>query len=167
MFKNVSAKDTATAATYLYLKAIGAKVTKSTVEETLKNHPEYPSLLAASDVLNKWNIENIALQISPEKLSEIPTPFLVYLQIDGGIFSVVKSIKENIVEWIDIKQKLRKISIEEFILMWNGIVLVAEVNGKSGEKNYLENYKKEVKSKLQNRLLFLSALLLISCFFLL
>jgi len=68
-------KDNAVAATYQYLKAIGAKVTEETVEETLKNHPDYPSLLATNDALNEWKIENVTARIKPEELGELPTPF--------------------------------------------------------------------------------------------
>ncbi|UTA67902.1 hypothetical protein [Emticicia sp. 21SJ11W-3] len=84
MFTTPLSNDNAVAATYLYLKSIGAKVTAETVEETLKNHPDYPSLLATSDALNEWHIENVALQIKPEQIIDITTPFLTHLNVNGG-----------------------------------------------------------------------------------
>lgn len=104
-------------ATYQYLKAIGAKVTEETVEETLKNHPDYPSLLATSDALNEWKIDNVAVRLYPEQLSELPTPFLAYLTVSGGLFAV-KSMKDNTIEWVHTKEGLKKESIDEFLKKW-------------------------------------------------
>ena len=114
MFKTLSSKDNAVAATYLYLRYIGAKVTEDTVEETLKYHPDYPSLLATSDALKEWDIENVSIKIKPEQLSELPTPFLTHLYTDGGIFALVKSIKADTIEWIHTKQGVKKEKKQDF-----------------------------------------------------
>lgn len=166
MFRFTQAKDNAVSATYQYLKAIGAKVTEETVEETLKNHPDYPSLLATSDALNEWHIENVAVRITPEQLGELPTPFLTYLRTDYGIFALVKSVKDGAVEWIHTKEGFKRDKIEEFLTKWDGIVLMAETNAVSGERNFAENHKKEILSKLRLPvLLFGVAVLVFSLFY--
>lgn len=139
MFRFTPQKDNAVAATYQYLKAIGARVTEENVEETLKNHPEYPSLLATSDALNEWKIENVAARITPEQLSELPTPFLTHLYVDGGIFALVESVKNDTVEWTHTKEGFKRDRTEDFVKKWNGVVLMAETNTDSGEKNFTEN----------------------------
>ena len=48
------------------------QVTNATVNETIKNHPDYPSLLSISDSLNKWQIPNAAYKIEVSKLTELP-----------------------------------------------------------------------------------------------
>ena len=166
MFRFTQAKDNAVSATYQYLKAIGAKVTEETVEETLKNHPDYPSLLATSDALNEWHIENVAVRIKPEQLGEIPAPFLTYLHINHGIFALVKSIKDDAIEWIHTKEGFKREKTEDFLKKWDGVVLMAETNSYSGEKNFAENHKKELISNLRLPILFIGlALLLLSLFY--
>lgn len=108
MFRFTQPKDNAVAATYQYLKAIGAKVTEETVEEILKNHPDYPSLLATSDALNEWKIENVAVRITPEQLGELPMPFLAFLNINQGIFALVKSVKDDAIEWVHTTEGIKK-----------------------------------------------------------
>jgi ABC-type bacteriocin/lantibiotic exporter with double-glycine peptidase domain len=149
MFRLAQPKENAVLATYQYLKAIGAKVSEETVEETLKNHPDYPSLLATSDALNEWNVENVAVKITPEQLLEIPTPFLAYLNSNGGIFALIKSIKNNKIEWIHTIKGTQRESIEDFNKNWNGVVLIAEANENSIEKNYAENHQKEIIKNLR------------------
>jgi uncharacterized membrane protein len=165
MFRFTQAKDNAVSATYQYLKAIGAKVTEETVEETLKNHPDYPSLLATSEALNDWKIENVALRIKPEQLWELPTPFLTHLYVDGGIFALVKSVKNGAVEWTHTKEGFKRDKTEDFLKKWNGVVLMAETNADSGEKNFIENNKKEILNNLRTPVLLFGATLLIFSLF--
>ena len=161
MFRFAQTKDNAVVATYQYLKAIGAKVTEDTVEETLKNHPDYPSLLATSDALNEWKIENVAVGLKPEQISELPTPFLAYLTIEGGIFAMVKTIKDDAIEWIHTKEGFKREKTEEFLKKWNGVVLMAEPNEQSGEKNFVENNKKVFIQNLRMPILVIGTTLLV------
>ena len=55
-------------ATIAFLKLLNVKVTDTTVDDTLQNHPDWPSLLCISDSLNKWNVPNAAGKI---EVSEI------------------------------------------------------------------------------------------------
>ena len=160
MFRLTQSKDNAVVATYQYLKAIGAKVTEETVEEILKNHPDYPSLLATSDALNEWHIDNVAVRIKPEQLAELPTPFLTYLHINQGIFALVKSIKDDAIEWIDTTEGFKREKTDEFLKKWDGVVLMAETNTDSGEKNFKENHKKELLNNLRIPLLLIGASIL-------
>ncbi len=161
MFRISQPKANAVLATHQYLKALGAKVSEETVEETLKNHPDFPSLLATSDALNEWKVENVAVQIKPEQLEEIPTPFLAYLQSEGGIFALVKSVDKGRIAWRHTSKGLQKESIEDFIKKWNGVVLMAETNEQSGEKDYAQNHQKEVLRNLRVPILLIGLTLLI------
>ena len=73
-----------------YLEMLQVKVTYNTLQKTLRRHPDYPSLLAVSDVLKSWNIENMALNIPKEQFHKLPRPFLTFLNINQGIFAVVQ-----------------------------------------------------------------------------
>lgn len=160
MFRFLQTKDNPVLATYEFLKMIGAKVTKKTIEENLKNHPDYPSLLAIRDTITDLQIESIVIRIPTEQIEEVQTPFLVFLTTNGGIFATVREVKNNIVEWLHPSFGMKRESVENFRKRWNGIVVAAEINKKSGEKNYLSNRKKEVIEDLR------VPLILIGCFFL-
>ncbi|MCU0470056.1 MAG: cysteine peptidase family C39 domain-containing protein [Arcicella sp.] len=153
MFRITQPKANAVVATYQFVKAIGAKVTEETVEETLKSHPDFPSLLATSDALGEWGIENVAVKITTEQLQEISTPFLAYLQSEGGIFVLVKSLKNDKVEWLHTAKGIQKESLDEFHKKWNGVVLMAEANENSVEKDYGTNRQKEIIKNLRTPVL--------------
>ncbi len=161
MFRITQPKANAVVATYQFVKAIGAKVTEETVEETLKSHPDFPSLLATSDALSEWGIENVAVKITPEQLRETPTPFLTYLYIDDGIFVVVKSVKDDVVHWMHTIEGIKKDTFEEFIKKWNGVVLLAEANENSVEKDYGTNRQKEIIKNLRTPILLFGFITLI------
>ncbi|GAB2627830.1 hypothetical protein GCM10027035_22910 [Emticicia sediminis] len=166
MFRFTQPKDNAVVATFQFLKTIGAKVTKQTVEETLRNHPDYPSLLATSDALNEWHIENVAVNLKPEQLTDLPTPFLASLNYKGEVFALVNSVKVDSVEWVHTEEGLKKEAIEDFLVKWNGIALLAETSEKSGEKNYENNIKKEFITNLRIPLLLVGVILMsISLFY--
>ena len=42
------------------VEATGVKVTSKSVREQLYLNPDFPSLLSFSDVLNQWNVSNMA-----------------------------------------------------------------------------------------------------------
>lgn len=62
-------------ATTLFLRLVKVKVNNATVYETLNNHLDWPSLLCASDSLNKWNIPN-----DGGKIDQLSISFRVYIQ---------------------------------------------------------------------------------------
>ncbi len=70
--------------TIALLRQLKVSVTNTTVNETLLNHPDYPSLLSISDALKQWNIETAAIKITEDKLEEIPLPFMAYINSNGG-----------------------------------------------------------------------------------
>ncbi|MEL4419742.1 hypothetical protein, partial [Shewanella algae] len=42
-----------------FLQYLGVQVNLSTVDDTLHNHPDYPSFLSITDSLQKWNVESL------------------------------------------------------------------------------------------------------------
>jgi hypothetical protein len=87
---------------------------KSYFENKLVSHPNYPSLLSITDTLDTMGIENAALQVDKESLTELPTPFLAAMNIEGTDFILVKDAAKLIT-----KQ-------QNFLEQWPGIVIVAE-----------------------------------------
>lgn len=64
------------------LKSLKIKVSIPTIDQTLQEHPDYPSFLSIVDSLSKWNVQSIAIQTTADKLPEIPTPFITTKTLD-------------------------------------------------------------------------------------
>ncbi len=124
-------------ATIAFLKLLNVKVTATTVDETLQNHPDWPSLLCISDSLNKWNLPNAAGKIDVSEIDQLPTPFLAYTGSIENPLEIVSEISDSEVQLYS--TKLNKAVIEnkaDFLKRWNGVYLIAEKNEQSGEKDY-------------------------------
>jgi hypothetical protein len=119
-----------------FLKSLNVKVTKATAEKYVETHPDYPSMLAYADALDAWKIENAAVRVSTEQLSELPTPFITYSRRKGGMFSVVRSVTNGIIERLDTETGWVKDKLEDFLPDWSGVVMLAELNDLSGENDY-------------------------------
>lgn len=84
-------------ATITFLRLLGVKVNSGTVNETLQNHPDWPSLLCISDSLNKWDIPKAAGTIDKEAIWQLPIPFLAnILKAVTKVFIVNKVSKVTI-----------------------------------------------------------------------
>lgn len=106
------------------LELLRVKNTKKYIEDSVLSHPDHPSLLAVSDTLLKFKIENLAININEEKINDIPLPCLVQVKKDGAsLFYVLNKISNKGVEYFDDKNKLTKVAKEEFFKIWTGICL--------------------------------------------
>lgn len=56
--------------------ALNIKVTRSAIQKDLPEHPDYPSLLSISDVIQNYGIANVALRMKYENLQQLSTPFI-------------------------------------------------------------------------------------------
>lgn len=124
-------------------------VTESSALEFLETHPDEGSMLAYADALNHFKIENAAVRITKEDLTSLPTPFIAFSQIHGGTFSVVKNLTENTIEWFDPQKGWVQDKLEDFTKTWSGVVLLAEIDEKSGEKNYTLKRRNEILSNIR------------------
>ncbi|HEY8929078.1 MAG TPA: vitamin K epoxide reductase family protein [Mucilaginibacter sp.] len=139
---------------------LGVKITKSTLSKEIEQHPDYPSLLSISDVLNGFGIENIGIKFDTLKISELPMPFIT--QVMGkktGIlfFTIVKDVGEKYVEYYDPeKHDWTKSTKEEFWDNGTNVALLLEAEEGAGEKDYLKNRTGEKQRTFQNYLIALS-----------
>ncbi|MBI3717856.1 MAG: hypothetical protein HY252_04610 [Sphingobacteriales bacterium] len=136
-------------ATIAFLRAIKVAVTPGTVNETLQNHPDWPSLLCISDALNKWHIPNAAAKSENKDLDQIPVPFIAYTNNRENSLAVVINITGNIVETLH-KNYNKPITInrDDFLKQWTGVYLIAEPTAQSGETNYNQNKRKQLFKSL-------------------
>ncbi len=149
-----------------YLKLLKVEVNNATVNDTLQNHPDWPSLLCITDSLQKWNIPNGVGKIDVDKINELPTPFVAYTNNSEHALAVVTNIGETT---ITIHQKNYDKPViqskEVFLKTWNGVYLIAEPDTHSGEANYKANKQKVFLQSLIPAAAF-ATLLMLSFFFL-
>ncbi|WP_426327273.1 vitamin K epoxide reductase family protein [Pedobacter sp. R-06] len=124
------------------LKNINVKVTQFASDACLQAHPEYPSLLAVSDCLNEWDIDNKAYKLSKDNYntSDFSFPFIAHLKEDNGKFLIINSIGEDGVNYTDENKQNGLINEKDFLTRWDGIILYAQKKQSSGEKGYLQTY---------------------------
>jgi uncharacterized membrane protein len=125
------------------IKQLKVPVTESSALRYLESHPDEGSMLAYSDALNHFNIENAAIRVNQEQLFELPTPFIAFSNTNGGTFSLVKKLGNGSIEWLDTQKGWINDKLENFIVSWSGVVLLAEKDSKSGERSYIVNRNKE------------------------
>ncbi len=51
-----------------FLKLMKVKVSLNTINQTVHEHPDYPSFLSITDSLKKWNVDCLAMQTDMDKL---------------------------------------------------------------------------------------------------
>jgi uncharacterized membrane protein/thiol-disulfide isomerase/thioredoxin len=130
-------------ATIAFLKLFRVKVNNDTVNDTLQNHPDWPSLLCITDSLQKWNIPNAVGKIDTNKLDELPLPFMAYTYDKGNPLAIVTNITDTTIETYQKKyNKAITEPKESFIKRWEGVYLIAEPNENSVEPNYIANKQK-------------------------
>ncbi len=132
-----------------YIKLLQAKVTAITLRERLYENPYYPSLFSLSNTFDRFNIRHEAFTVEKENLDELTTPFIAYVKNlpTGKDFILVTSVTNTGVSYIAANKKVQTIAKEKFLNDWEKIVLKAETNNESGEKDYLQNRKKEIANK--------------------
>lgn len=123
------------------LESLRVKVSNTTLKETLLSHPDYPSLLSISDSLKRWQVDSMALKVTPDKLEELPAPFVAFVK--GQRFLTIKGVKDSKVTWINFKNEEQTESKEDFLKRWEGIALLTQAGKKSGETNYKKITQKE------------------------
>lgn len=151
-------------ATIAFLKLLNIRVNSETVDETLQNHPDWPSLLCVADSLNKWNVPNGAGRIDMNNIEELPTPFIAYTHSRETPLSIITDVTETTVNVF--KKEYNKIvteSKEAFLKNWDGVYLIAEPNENSGEVNF----EATKRGLFINSLIPIAALITIVTFFIL
>ncbi len=126
--------DNCLTSTQKLISLLGIDYTQAYLEDSILSHPDYPSLLAIADTLGKYQIENLALKISIDKLHEAPLPCIVQISDRNNVeFCVLDAMSEIEVSYYVDKGNLVKSSLEKFSGQWTGICLLAEKTRDSKE----------------------------------
>jgi len=108
------------------LKSLSINVDHGAIAAELEKHPDYPSLLAISDVLANFSIQNSAFRVETENVVNVPHPFIAHTNLEYGDFVVVDKIDDKIVIVSGDKWSRHKMTLEEFKKIFAGVVLTVE-----------------------------------------
>lgn len=144
-----------------FLRVLKVKVNSATVNETLQNHPDQPTLLCVSDALNKWNIPNGAGKIDTHKIEKLPVPYIDNTQNRENPLAIVTEITDTTIQYLQKNYNTPVTeSREDFFKKCDGVYLIAEPNEDSGEINYEKNKQKAFFHYLIPILAFFAVILL-------
>jgi uncharacterized membrane protein len=157
----LKSKENLIDATIKFLSLLNVKVTNLTLEKDLYNHPDYPSLLSVNDVLTEYGVGNVSLKVPLDQLVEIPTPFIALIKGEAAYslsFTIVETISgDNIKYYNPEKYQWENISRADFEKTWSsGVVLLADAEGATGEKDYSKKRREEKRLKIAKYVTFLT-----------
>jgi uncharacterized membrane protein/predicted double-glycine peptidase len=114
------------------LKYLSVNIHPDKIVEEMEKHPDNPSLLAISDVLSNFNIDNLAFKAEIDELSQVPCPFIAHTKTDDGdSIVVVNRLEKNHIYFSTEKWNKKRLTIEEFNIIFTGTVLAVEPPSKS------------------------------------
>ncbi|RAJ76631.1 putative membrane protein [Chitinophaga dinghuensis] len=134
-------------AAHLFLELVDVKLSYTTLQQEVEDHPDYPSLLSISDVFSKYKVGNITASFAPGDMAKIPPPFIT--QVKGKdsemeYFTVVKTINSEKVSAFDPeRKKWREYPFQEFAEQTSGVVLLAEPEDDAGEIDFKDKRREE------------------------
>ncbi|MES2109056.1 MAG: vitamin K epoxide reductase family protein [Bacteroidota bacterium] len=137
--------NNADAAVAKLLKSLNLQVNTKEIIADLDKHPDYPSMLAISDVLNSFDVANSAFRVAAEDLLNVPAPFIIHANTGGGEFLVVQKVKGNDFYTSGDKYDNKRVSLDDLKKTFGGVVLVPEpeenISPAFSAKTFLANIK--------------------------
>ena len=131
---------------YRVLKAYDIPITYHTVDQTLRMHPEYPSVQSISDAFDIWKVKHVVAKLTIEKLRALDVPVIAHLK--RGDYVWVTQITDTKVHFLSSSGKGKTESHERFEKEWSGVVLAIEDITDAGEPDYRNERSKAIKERL-------------------
>ena len=122
------------------------KIDENETKVQLLSHPFYPSVNSITDLFNHFNIDNLALKVNNdlEIFSQIPDAFLAQVIIDKRTELILVTKVNDGVEMVFNEKKSKLESINKFLELWTGIlVLIEKPVKKIVQKKGIINYVKK------------------------
>ncbi|WP_335965097.1 vitamin K epoxide reductase family protein [Galbibacter sp. PAP.153] len=146
-----------------YLKNSDIHLNHTELELQILSHPSYPSLHSVTGVLDHFNISNIALEVSADlqTLKQLPKTFITLIDGEENREFAVVTQFDNIINLTYGNKKKEKITVEKFLSIWSGIILVVEK-----DELYEDFTSTNTATTMSNSLFICCGIILISTFFL-
>jgi uncharacterized membrane protein len=102
------------------------------LEHELNSHPDFPTLKAVSDVLEKFGIENVPVRLSPEELKELDSPYLAYIKKSGhNELAYVKPLENGRIEYKCESESVKEEKLATFATIFTGIGVLLDLKNLS------------------------------------
>jgi uncharacterized membrane protein/glutaredoxin len=111
---------------FKYLEKEQVFIDKTEFEYQIQSHPEYPSLLAISDTLFFFNIDNIATRIEKFQIELLPDYFVALLMSEANIPVLNYVEKKGNNYFVTNNKKAKLISKQELESIWAEITLLVD-----------------------------------------
>jgi len=108
------------------LQSLEIYISEDTIEAELDKHPDAGSLLAIADVLNAFNVKNVAYAVDKNEITDTPCPFIAYSALNGGSFSVVHEINDKHVKISSEESSKSTVTTKHFREIFSGTILLPE-----------------------------------------
>jgi len=122
-------------------------VTNTTIKESLKTHPQYPTFKSICDFLEDLKIEHYPLRYTPEEADEIKPPYIAHFKDGGGKLAFVTEVRDNKVHYFESYSERKIIEYQEFQRRISGVFIVMNPDSKSGEKDFKNKKQNEIIGK--------------------
>jgi FkbM family methyltransferase len=109
----------------------------------LNNHPDNPSLLALSENLSQYNIENEAFKLAFPHLNQLPLPFVAYITSNNGEYVLITALDQHNATITSRNCYEVPMVLSSFELIYGGIVLAMELEEEAAEDSQLTAHEKE------------------------
>jgi len=130
------------------IRVLKVKVTQTTIRYYLYRHPYYPTLKSVCDALDKWKIENYALDLSLEEMQNLNQPFIAHRNIASGQIILVYQIDKSGVQYSTGDSTLIKEDIQTFSETLSGAVIVFQQTEHSGQEDFSSSRQNEILDSL-------------------
>jgi len=141
-----------------FIYYLPANISRYTIEKVCKEHPGYPNFTTTSliQLLESWGIKAVALDWSMQRLKELPTPSLLFINEKNGpasigLFVMKYEISEDSIEYLHPRKGWVIEKLTEFEKRWSkAAMVVTAVDPSKGEADYEQKEDSYEKEKIQN-----------------
>lgn len=142
-----------------FLDLLGVKYTKIYSSKLYNEHPHKYNMFGLSKMLTQYGINNLGIQIinKENSIHTIPPPFIAHI---GNDFVTVEKISKYYIAYYWNERKFT-IPIKDFLDLWSGAILIAQVDENSIEPDYKQHKNEELVRDIRKLLLFLGGFIMI------
>lgn len=123
-----------------YLNAENIPFDKDEFDYQYNSHPDHPSLLALSDALKFFNINNSAFKVEKTNINLLPNLFVALLKNEHSNFLSFVKKKGDTYTYTDNTGKKKSSLKQDFELLWDNVVLLVENNAEIPQVKVKKRY---------------------------
>lgn len=128
--------DNVVAVVFRMITYYGVKITRKSVTEYLKPHPDYPSLKSVCNLFENFNVRNYPLRIDENELFSMKDPFIAHLNSGQGLLVLIYKINRDSVLYADSLKTRKSMKTKDFLEKWSRAVILIDPDHDSFENDY-------------------------------